>query len=387
VRIVLGTRSFSRMAGSEAYLLTVAEALERLGHQATIYCERAGEAAGLARRRGIRVERSPAAIEPWDAALAQDAPTAYELSGARAEVPLVFVGHSMIQLQAPPQLEGVCAAAVAMNERIAAHLRAMAVAPELVRLRQPVDRSRFGPLGIRGTHSRTAVAFGNELPVSRELLLRRACERAGFELRLVGRRRNCGGTLHPERELGAAEIVIGAGRCAVEAMAAGKGVYVYGLAGGDGWVTPSSYPALEADGFSGRATEAAIEAEGLAAELAAYEQAMGRDNRDLANAHHDSLDHARELVELWRRLGAASTPPTPAEELARLARVQRQTEETAASFAMAGQMYRLALDDARGRLGEARAELDRLRASRRYRIGAALARPLDALRRRGRHGA
>jgi hypothetical protein len=80
MRTVLATRAFARPGGSETYLLTVAEALERLGHQATIHCHEEGQAAELARSRGTRVETSLDAVEGCDAALAQDAPASYELA-------------------------------------------------------------------------------------------------------------------------------------------------------------------------------------------------------------------------------------------------------------------------------------------------------------------
>jgi hypothetical protein len=39
MQIILATRSFEGPWGSETYLLTVAEALERLGHEVTIIAE------------------------------------------------------------------------------------------------------------------------------------------------------------------------------------------------------------------------------------------------------------------------------------------------------------------------------------------------------------
>jgi hypothetical protein len=346
--------------------------LERLGHQAIVYADRTGEAARLAGERGVRVETSLDAIDGCDAGLAQDSAAAYELAEQLPGAPLVFVAHSEVMLQTPPQLAGACAAAVALNDRIAAHLRTLALAPEVVRLRQPVNTSRFGALGLARRRVLSVAVFGNNVPPSRVLLIRGACERCGHRVELIGRRGATGGSPHPERELGRADVVIGIGRCAIEGMASGRAVYVYGLAGGDGWVTAESYPALEADGFSGRATSAVIDAT----------PAMGRINRDLVNANHDYMDHARALVELWRRVGAAAPPPVPAAELARLNRVQRATEETAATFAMESQMWQLAAEDARAQLKDARAELAKLKRSLRFRVGAAFAWPIDALRRR-----
>src|SRR5262245_11692161 len=123
MRTVLATRAFARPGGSETYLLTVAETLERLGHHATIHCHEEGQAAELARGRGTRVETTLDAVGGCDAALAQDAPAAYELAEQFPDVPVLFVAHSRVQVQAPPQLEGVCAAAVAMSDRMADYLR------------------------------------------------------------------------------------------------------------------------------------------------------------------------------------------------------------------------------------------------------------------------
>jgi hypothetical protein len=376
MRIVLATRALAGLGGSETYLLTVAEALERLGHSSVLVATELGEAAELARGRGLPVESSVDAVDVCDAALAQDAPAAYEVAERFAGIPVLFVCHSEeAALQSPPQLEGVCSAAVALSDRVAAHLRALAVVPAVERLHQPVDMSRFRPLSMtRKSSPRLVVAFGNALPGGREAVIRAACERAGWELELVGWARGRAATPHPERELARARVVVGIGRCAVEGMACGRAVYVYGRGGGDGWVTAEAYPALEADGFSGRATSMVVDPDRLTADLAAYEPAMGRIAGDLATANHDSIEHARGLIELWRRHGASSPPPEPAAELARLGRMQRQTEETAGAFALEANMWRLAAE-------EARAELDAVRRSRRYRIAAALARPVAAVRR------
>jgi hypothetical protein len=369
VRIVLATRSFEGPWGTETYLLTVAEALEKLGHEATIVAGRLGEMAGLARSRGVTVMGSMEKIEGCDAALVQDAVVAYEAAERFPGVPLLFVAHSADMLvQAPPQLAGICELAVAMSDRVASHLRGLANPPEVVRLHQPIDLVRFRPLGPKLPESPArALAFGKNIVSGRERLLASACERAGFELRVVGDAVGRQTTLAPERELGPATVVIGTGRCAVEGMAAGKAVYIYGLGGGDGWITSESYPAIEADGFAGAATDLDLDGDRLAHDLQRYSEEMGHTNRDLAHAHHDSLVHARELVDALRRCGASSPPPAPAQELARMVRLQRQTEEMVSVFASETLFWRR--------------QHDGLRGSRRYRIGAALFWPLDALRR------
>ena len=369
MQIVLATRSFQSPWGSETYLLTVAEALERLGHQTTIVAEQLGKMADFARSRGLRVEDSFDAVEDCDAAMAQDGVMAYRVAERFAEAPRLFVAHSAdIIVQAPPQLEGVCELAVAMNDRVASHLRGMANPIEVLRLHQPIDMGRFRAPNAEPPRSGSrALAFGKNNDPGRQQLFAAACERAGLELRVIGDSSGWETTLTPERELGPARVVIGTGRCALEGMAAGRAVYVYGITGGDGWITPESYPAMEADGFAGMGTDAEIDEQRLAQDLAQYREDMGPRNRDLAYAHHDSMKHARALVEAWRRGGATFRAPTAAEELARLARIQRQTEETVALFASETLFWRQ--------------QHQGLRDSRSYRIGSALLKPLDALRR------
>jgi hypothetical protein len=369
VRIVLATSSFQSPWGTETYLLTVAEALERLGHQATIVAEKRGKMADFARSRGVTVEGSLTEIGACDAALVQDGAMAYDAAERFPEVPRLFVAHSADwSVQSPPQIEGFCELAVAMNDRVASYLRGLANPPEVARLRQPVDMARFRLLSVNLPElPKRALAFGKNIAPGREGWLAAAVERAGMELRVVGDAAGGQTTLTPERELGPATMVIGTGRCAIEAMAAGKAVYVYGITGGDGWITPDSYPAIEADGFAGMGTGHEVDEDRLAHDLHQYRDEMGHRNRDLAFAHHNSLVHARELVALLKRVGASSPPPAPAAELARLVRLQRQTEDTVSLFASETLFWRR--------------QHEGLRRSRRYRLGSFLLWPVGAARR------
>ena len=93
MRIALATQSFSSLGGSSTYLLTVAEQLERLGHEATIVGLELGEMAELARSRGVRVAERVEDVGPVDGLIAQDAPAALALTAYDAEAPLLFVCH------------------------------------------------------------------------------------------------------------------------------------------------------------------------------------------------------------------------------------------------------------------------------------------------------
>jgi hypothetical protein len=198
-------------------------------------------------------------------------------------------------------------------------------------------------------------------------MLELTCRKLGLEFDLVGRHGRVSES--SEHEIGGADIVIGVGRSVVEAMAAGKPAYVYDIDGGDGWVNPQTYAALEADGFAGTATDDVIDSARLERDLAAFEPAMGELNRDLVRRHHDAERHAVELAKLVERTAPASPPPATAlAELARLARAERRAEEFATE--MRRENHRLF------------AQIDRITTGGSYRLARAIGKPAAWLRRR-----
>jgi hypothetical protein len=226
-------------------------------------------------------------------------------------------------------------------------------------------------------------------------MVERVCAELGIEaVRLGGEQRS----IDTAPAMAATDIVMGYGRCIVEAMAAGRAAYVYDHNGGDGWVTPDSYERLEADGFGGQATARALDAAQLRDDLAAYRPEMGTQNRDLAVANHAANRHAAAFGALLAELAGAphARPDAPWPELARLIRQLWDAEGRAAGFAQHAADLRERLNAAEARASELEREVRLLERSaaefkrtRRYRAVAALARPADALRSRLRtkHGA
>nr|MBA2349750.1 hypothetical protein [Solirubrobacterales bacterium] len=323
MRIVLSLHAFSQHAGTETYSLCVASELRRLGHEVTLHATELGPIAEIARTDGFpvvaRADELPTGV---DGVLAQDAGTAYTLARRYPAAARVMVVHSEYHaLQFPPQLTGVCDAAVVMNERVRRRVEHLAAAPRVVRLRQPVDLRRFGVRGRPSQHRRRALILGNYLRGDRADVVADACRSAGFEPSITGVHTRPTST--PERDIAEAEVVVGLGRCIVEALAGRRAAFVYGLAGGDGWVTTDSYEALESDGFAGTARDEPLDSRRMAEELAAWDPTMGDINRQLAFAHHDVGNHVMDLLDL---LHDPATPPSeivgPMDEMARLVRME-----------------------------------------------------------------
>jgi len=365
----------------------VAPALQRLGHDVTVYSPDAGETEALARERGIRVVTSERDLpDTCDAVLVQDTVLALELR-ERYDVPHVFVSHGAeLDLAAPPQLDGAVAAAVAMNDRVAKRLTALAVDIHVVRLRQPIDIEVFCPRGPPRERPEQVLLLGNYLTSRRRDALVAVCSELGLRAAQVG----VGGEVlaNPTEAIARADIVVGYGRSVLEAMACGRAAYVLDYLGGDGWVTADSYDALERDGFTGTTTDRRDPAAALRRDLLAYDASMGDVNRTLIYSHHTAFEHARQLGELFKSLVGTSVERfTAGRELARLVRSQWHADWRASQLwheldeqgaALRAQERRAAEAEQRAALAERRFE--QLVATRRWRLVTRLLRPLDRAR-------
>lgn len=409
MNIVLATNSLASFGGSETYLLTIAEQLERLGHRVTISASEFGAPAELAIERGLTVARSPEALPAApDAVIAQDHPSALTMADRYPSAPRLFVCHSgLLSVSQPPRLAGAAAAVVVMSDFVRTAIESLAGAQQhrIHRLRQPIDIVRFSPRGAIASQPRRALLFGNYLRGPRRDQIASVLERAGIEVAQIGRHGKA--TARPEEELAQADIVFGYGRSLLEAMACGRAAYVLDHGGGDGWITSESWGRIEAAAFAGRSTPDVIDAARLASDLERYHVSMGTANRDLVVLNHNATRHAWSLVEILRSLGASDVPPAPLEEMSRLVRQAWRAEGLALD--LAGELdsnsgsrdqgfgalwarlkgaesalteARIEVSAARRDAAEARSALESLRSQRRVRLANRLASPLDRARRR-----
>ncbi|HYH53489.1 MAG TPA: hypothetical protein VD761_05100 [Solirubrobacterales bacterium] len=320
MKVLLALNSLG-IGGTETYVFTVAEHLDRLAHEPVIYSPQPGRGVAVARERGLTVVGPGELSEDFDVVLVQDAAVAYEVAELRPGVPSVFVAHSeSFDPQSPPQLPGTVDLQLALNDRVARRLGSFAADSEVVRLRQPIDTERFLAPGPLPEKPRRALLLSNNLVADRGAMLEEACREIGLELVRAGG--NDRQTTDPREALGAADIVIGYGRAVLEAMACGRAAFVYDWSGGEGWVTAETYSEIEADGFAGRG-DVVLDRAGLVSALKEYDRSMGPVNRDLVVAHHRANVHAQQLVEIFGRLASPQRrPEAPLADMARLVRLE-----------------------------------------------------------------
>jgi hypothetical protein len=391
MEIVLTALTLGAPGGMQSYLLTVAPQLERLGHDVTLYATELGTMADVARSRGLRVTATADELpDRCDAVIAQDAITLLAMTERYPGAVRTLVVHSAeYDIHLPPQPDGVVAFVVVLNSAVERRVRGMARPPRIERLRQPVDTDRHRDVGTRPERPRRVLMLGNYLtPHDREPLVR-ICADAGLEWRQVG----VHGELlsDPIAAITDADIVIGQGRSVLDAMACGRAAWVYGPVAGDGWVSPSSYPALEADGFRGRATDQILGAERFRRALDDFHPQMGSENRRLITLHHSAYEHAAELSRLLGESAPGREVDFPLRELARAVRTQYDAQSTLEAMTHQARSTRqegeAAVEENRALRLEV-AELEqRLRSvedNRRWVTVSAALSPLDAARRRRR---
>ena len=411
--VVIATPALAGPGGAQSYALTAGEHIARLGHHVTLYAHELGHVAEQAVEAGLAVAGSPAALpDRADTVITGVSQAlALELAGRYPDATRLWVVHGE-NLHMPPAVPGVVAASVALNDRTAQLAAAVPGAGEVVRLRQPVDLRRFSPRGEPAPAPRRVLLFGNyhAHPGERATLLREAWAGADLEWRTAGWPAL---ELDPVAAIAEADIVVGIGRCALEGMACARPVYVHDHAGSDGWITPGRYEAVEAGGFAVSTARLPPDAARLRADLEAYDPALGRAGQDLARMHHDARRHAADLVALAERLApepfaldrsatralmllaeAQIRAETAAERYriearqwaARFQTLHREHEEERIAWVAERDEERAAATRRQAEAAtEAGAEAERrlaaLKATRRYKLGAVLARPLDRLRR------
>ena len=402
MRFVLANRLMNLAGGTEVHLVTVGAELLRLGHEVVIYSPELGPFADHARERGVDVvdQLRELPVE-CDVVLAQDGIVVYDLAERYPRALNIFrVCGDVFDFQSPPQVEGVVDLVVVLSERYARLAHACAVKSPLARLRIPVDIDRLVPVGTIRARPRRAVILGNY--PDRIQVVREAWERRGIEVSQVGAGQQ---RFDIAAALESADIVVGKSRAAVDAMACGRAVYVYDTFGGDGWVTPDTYAAMEADHFAGQATDRVIGVEEMERDLADYDPRMGAANRDLVIQHHSARDHVIELLSAL--VGPPKErPAVPLRELARLTALQwswersaregqhaqaslherlvvaEQASEASATAANVERERAATLERAAGAAVALRAELDTIHASRAWRLAASYWRWRERLLRR-----
>ncbi|MGC3981728.1 MAG: glycosyltransferase [Steroidobacteraceae bacterium] len=138
-----------------------------------------------------------------------------------------------------------------------------------------VDTQRFRPRAPLPTQPKRGLVFSNYVRSFDQIReLRDACMQSGMSLDVVGAGMQRSVT-QPEQMLCGYDLVFAMGRSALEAMAVGAGVIVWGLEGMGEFVRPDNFERLQDSNFGRRALRHASAAE-LAAEIRRFDREAAR---------------------------------------------------------------------------------------------------------------
>ncbi|MGH2959356.1 MAG: glycosyltransferase [Solirubrobacterales bacterium] len=386
MRIAHATHSLDGSTGVQTYMVTVADEMQRTGHDVWLCANVLGTAAEYAESLGLRVVGDADQLpEELDFVIPHSALASHDLAAARPGVPQVFVAHgSYFDAFTPPQIDGAVACVVTLWGQAAVRMAALATNVPVVTLSQPVDRSRFRERAPIAPKARRALILSNYLDGERRERLEQACELAGVEWEHVGAT-GAGESTRAEDAINRADFVIGKGRVAVEAMACGRAVYLYDMWGSDGWLTPETYDEYSFAGFGGTVTTQDPGVDQLAADFGAYSERLGAWGSQMTVLHHRLDEHVGKLIELGvaaagngARTGGSRGD---SEELVRLARQSSRHEAQAHVLGehLKQQSQKIAalereLDASRREAQELVRELDTIRGSNSWRLTAPLRR-------------
>lgn len=325
MRVLMTNNALNQRGGSESYLQTVAPELRRLGHVVDFFAPTIGSTAEALRAAGFEVYDDVEALPVPDVIHGQHVNAVAAVRTRFAATPVVFATHSwFVPIEDPTPLLAA-SAYVCFNDLTQRRLRANAAtegAP-IHRLTQPVAVSQFD-----GHRRPVAATPTRVVAVSRGLksmadTIGAACARRGIDFVRVGGPE--AESADPSHAMRSADVVVAAGRSALEGMALGRAVAVLDETHFGGWVTQSSYAGLEGDGFVGSSWGS--QAPDVDALLEGYRPEFGQQARALVAAHHVAARHAVQLVEIYTSVLAGPAPAADqAQALALLAQERHEFE-------------------------------------------------------------
>jgi hypothetical protein len=248
MKILMTNNTLRHLGGTETYTYALAVQLTKMGHSVTCYSPDLGQVADRLKQEGISVVSdltdAPGSI---DMIHAHHHDPALVAQSHYPQTPLIFTSHGVLPWQEQPPVGMNVHKYVAVSEEVLGQLRRLS--DDCTIIRNGIDPARFSSHTPISPDVLRRILASNYMKPDMKTLIQKAADGIGADVRFIG---GTQANWHIESHIEWADLVIGLGRTALEAMAMKRAVLVYDYNGSDGMVTPHSFDILQVRNFSGR---------------------------------------------------------------------------------------------------------------------------------------
>lgn len=295
--------------GLELWVLDLVRGLLRRGHRVGVASPVLGPLAEEVEAAGAEVVASARELSARpDLVHGHAHAVTVEALLAFPSAPALFVCHDRVAAEAVPPLHPRVRRYVAGDAACEERLRLYRV-PDGRRAVVPdgVDLSRLPPRGELPQRPGRALAFADAGTLPDVEPLRAAC--AAYGVALDAATRGASGDGEPGRLLSGYDLVFAEGRCALEALAVGCAVVLFGRRGLGEAVSFASVPRMRAWGFGPSLSARSPRADSVLVEIARYDRDDAAAVRDLVRGEADVALALDRHEALYREV--LEEPPVP----------------------------------------------------------------------------
>ena len=321
MRILITNNSLARRAGTELVVCELAQAFRARGHEVAAYSSELGEMAGLIRESHVAVVNDPRSC-PFKPDIIHGQHHLDVMSALLSlpETPAIFHSHGGL-----PWVERA-----PLHPRILHYVGMCPIVTESMGVEQGialerlhtvlnwVDLNRFNTVRTPIELPRRALVYTRMIEGGFFLdQITSAFQKAGIALELSPSLGN-GGVLNPESILPQYDIVLAAGRSALEAIACGCATMVVNHQSSLGLVTPENLDTLRGQNMSPLRMSPQLSIESVSQQLAKYDAASVAATTQRLRQSASLEQAADQLLELYQlSINEWNTRPrpTPAEEI------------------------------------------------------------------------
>jgi hypothetical protein len=314
MRILITNNALETRAGSETFVRDLALGLLARGHHPIVYSPHLGPIAEALRMATVPVVNDLSQVaEPPDLIHGHHLQETATALLRFPEAPGIFVVHDWhAWFDVPPKLPQIRRYVAVDDTRRDRLVSLHGIPAERVRvIGNSVDPLVFRPRAGLPDKPARALLFSSYVKHPRQYRdLLAACEGHGLELEVVGSGMHRS-TDQPQLLLPGYDLVFAMGRSAMEAMATGNGVIIWGLEGLGGFVRQANFERLRACNFGRRTLRKASRTD-LAQEIGAFDPLEAAWVRDHVRAVHTLDTMVSAYLSLYEDcLQEAAEAPVP----------------------------------------------------------------------------